>query len=126
MDAVEFLKTKIKMCRYFVNKGKNNRGPLCIYCPLSSNNNDNGDDCNSYICEFPEKSVEIIEKWKEEHQCKTRLSEFLRMFPNAYLDDGLPKFCIEVYDQNENCVYDDCFECRNKYWNTEVTENENA
>lgn len=124
MDAVEFLKAKEKMCDF--EKNKNAGPPTCDGCPLSIMNNGTDQLCAKFVSKFPEKAVEIVEKWKEEHREKTRLSEFLRMFPNADLAYGIPKLCIKVYDKNAKCEDRLCFECKDAYWNTEVTENEDA
>ena len=67
--------------------------------------------CREFVSKFPEKSVAIVEKWKAEHQSKTRLSEFLRMFPNADLLDGLPIACVKQYDKNFVCEIDNCPQC---------------
>lgn len=64
-------------------------------------------------------AVEFL-KTKEEHPTKTRISEFLRMFPNANLLDRLPIGCVKRYDKNLVCGIDNCFKCKNKYWNTEI------
>ena len=33
--------------------------------------------------------VERVEQWAKEHPVKTRQSEFLKMYPNARIDDGV-------------------------------------
>lgn len=120
MDALEFLKTKSRMCEYFFDKNKNDSRHKCTGCPLSIENNGTNCMCRKFVPKFPEKSVEIVEKWKEEHPTKTRLSEFLRMFPNADLTYGIPKLCIKVYDKNAKCEDHLCFECKDAYWNAEI------
>lgn len=120
MDAVEYSKEAKRMCDTVGD---------CRECPLNSSNTvipcklvrDNWELTN------PEKIVAIVEKWASEHPKKTRQSEFLKMFPNAQLDDdGMfnfslnpcdidPEYADKVCDQ-----YSDCQDCQREYWSEEV------
>lgn len=117
MDAVEYFKEATRMC----NSVKN-----CPDCPF-----------NEFIMAFPcgttkeysdirslEEAIKIVEKWSAEHPKKTRQSEFLKMFPNARLDeDGkLPLNPCNVdsrYMPKRGCVIA-CNDCRKEYWSEEV------
>lgn len=66
----------------------------CSNCPLCSNNNGEGLSCPDFEMYYPEKAVKAVQKWSDEHPPKTFLTEFLKKYPNAPLeDDGTPDFC---------------------------------
>lgn len=50
---------------------------------------------------------------------KTRQSEFLKMFPNAQMDDGVVAACPSRVDKNFNCCLP-CDDCRKDFWLAEV------
>lgn len=121
MDAVEFLKAKNRMCRecgYLPGD--------CFVCPIG---NDSG-GCQAGVLEnqkvTEEILVQIVEKWAAEHPRKTRQSEFLKMFPNAALDNGTIRTCPQLIEgeDNYNCIYDNgipsCINCCKRYWLAEV------
>lgn len=97
----------------------------CGDCPLSRLNNGIGVHCSDFETFYPEKAIEIVQRWSDEHPQKTYLSEFLKNYPNTPLkDDGTPdsicpyklglmsmNYCIKGY----NCV---------KCWNQPVEDNE--
>lgn len=100
----------------------------CSDCPLCSENNGISENlsCTNFEMHYPEKAIEIIQKWSNEHPQKTYLSEFLERYPSALLnDDGVP---------NSVCPYDlglmnkefcrksrkTCIEC----WNQPVKDGE--
>lgn len=66
----------------------------------------------------------IVEKWSAEHPMKMRQSEFLKIFPNAVIQNGVIQICPRNIDQNsitsEECEKLVCCECRKKYWFAEV------
>lgn len=84
----------------------------CSDCPLCSNNNGEGLSCPTFEMYYPEKAIEIVQKWSDEHPQKTFLTEFLKNYPNAKLDeDGTPhKLCpwhlglMSVNSCRNNCV----------------------
>jgi len=122
MDAVEFLKEKDKMCRMYWGN--------CKICDLSSDNNAMNMGCSSFVERYPEKAVAIVEQWAKDHPRKTRQSEFLKMFPDALLFDGVldidPCKIIHSKTNSKEChAFDElgdvgCFECRKQFWNEEV------
>lgn len=112
MDAIKFIKEKNRMCCSH---------RLCSNCPASSTSKEK---CDEFLNSNVEEFVSIVEKWSAEHPVKTRQSEFLKIFPNAKLDDnGTISICplyIEPRIQNELCSATSCYKCRNKYWLAEV------
>lgn len=98
----------------------------CANCPLnSSNNGTNGmTSCSDFETFYPEKAIEIVQKWSDEHPQKTFLTEFLKNYPNALLkDDGTPEICLSSlgltnYNGCRNGIT--CSEC----WNQPIEEDE--
>nr|DAW12237.1 MAG TPA: hypothetical protein [Caudoviricetes sp.] len=74
-----------------------------------------------------EKTYNIVEKWSDTHPVKTRQSEFLKMFPNAVIDedDGILGIRPCDIDESIGCTNGkDCDDCYRKYWLAEVTDND--
>jgi hypothetical protein len=99
----------------------------CPDCPLSSFNNDATDrmTCQEFEMYYPEKAIEIVQKWSDEHPQKTYLTELLKIFPNTPLkDDGTPKgICLYELGATslDNCEVDNaCAKC----WNQPLPERE--
>ena len=128
MDAVECIKNLRRLCESQAD---------CHECPLHENCKEGGNVyciavyCIADVSEYAEKAVQIVEQWAKEHPIKTRQSEFLKMFPNARIDDSgvlllcpndfLPAGARSTYcEKHENCK-----ECRKDYWLAEVTDNGN-
>lgn len=64
----------------------------CDDCPLGWSKNGKGISCETLEKSYPEKAIEIVQKWSDKHPQKTYLSELLKAFPNAQLNDsGMPK-----------------------------------
>ena len=120
MDAVEFVKTVNRLCK--------NRH--CNGCPVAKE--------GRCMAGFDDKSVKNIEEtiskveqWAKDHPVKNRQSEFLKKFPNAYLntitcllpcslDKTLkPLRCAKYGYLSITCR---CDRCRDDYWNEEVSE----
>lgn len=86
----------------------------CTDCPLSWQNNGTSESmmCATFEANYPEKAIEAVQRWSDEHPQKTYLSEFLKHYPNAPLgDDGAPKgVCphtlglTDIDDCDDNCV----------------------
>nr|DAT53447.1 MAG TPA: hypothetical protein [Caudoviricetes sp.] len=123
MDTVEYTKTLRRLCKSQAN---------CLECPLHENcEEDNYVYCNGNASEYVEKSVHIVEQWAKDNPIKTRQSEFLKKFPNAYLntitrllpcslDKTLkPSRCAKYGYLSITCR---CDRCRDDYWNEEVDE----
>lgn len=76
-----------------------------------------------------EKTYNIVEKWSDTHPVKTRQSEFLKMLPNAVIDedDGILGIRPCDIDERIGCTNEKgCDGCRRKYWLEEVTDNGNV
>lgn len=99
----------------------------CSNCPLCSINNNKGQSCTAFEMLYPEKAIEIVQKWSDEHPPKTTyLSELLKHFPKVKLDDtGTPKkLCPHELGLNE---IEDCGKtdnCCAKCWNQPLPEKE--
>lgn len=93
----------------------------CSNCPLCSINNNKGKSCTAFEMLYPEKAIEAVQRWSDEHPQRTYLSEFLKNYPNAPLDDdGSPKgVCphtlglADIDDCDDNCI---------KCWNQTVED----
>ena len=118
MDAVEFCKELSRLCS----------NHECSKCPIRTFQNitctiqSRGDNAESV--------VEIVEQWAKEHTVRTRQSEFLRIFPDARINDaGILAICPNAFMPkeigDEYCnKYNKCEECRKDYWLTEVNDND--
>lgn len=86
MDAVKFLKERKRMCDSFGDSS-------CEGCLIYAI--DIGTGCFDFQDDHPKQTVEIVEKWAAEHPEETRLTEFLKHYPNALMeDDGTPEVCV--------------------------------
>lgn len=120
MDAVEFLKAKIRMCSNMDN---------CTSCGLYKEHT----DCDTRCFRHPDEAVAVVEKWAAEHPVKTRQSEFLKNYPYAYKLDTI-QICPSMvdYDLFECGIYncrsakfentEVCHECMRNYWLKEMEE----
>ena len=123
MDAVEFLKEKSRMCNTFNLCDGGGYKETCELCK-------EGLTCADYTNDYPEKAVEIVERWAKEHPKKTRQSKFLKVFPRVSMTaDGIIAFCPDSMDSEFECprktrdnIDPICGECRRKYWLEEVEE----
>lgn len=88
----------------------------CLDCPLSHSNNGIGEPCFGLETHYPEKVIAIVQKWSDEHPPKTYLSEFLKKYPNALLNDnGLPKgVCLYNLGLADCKEYPNCVDCWNQ------------
>lgn len=89
----------------------------CSDCPLCGDNNGKGLSCAIYEMYYPEKAVEAVQRWSDEHPRKTYLTEFLSHYPNAKVNgDGIPSgicpYELGMTD-NHNCMRT-CAECWNQ------------
>lgn len=71
--------------------------------------------------------VHETEDWAKNHPRKTRQSEFLKLYPNARIKDGIIDICPRFIDNNfrdhnGNCNISgmQCRECCGKFWLMEV------
>ena len=125
MDAIEYIKEAKRLCE--------SRGvceSVSGKCPLlDENRHCTADICTADIIEKAEKAVQIVEQWVKCNPIKTRQSEFLRMFPNALINesDGILYITpCNIEGKSIVCTYGkSCGDCRRDYWLTEVTDNGN-
>lgn len=93
----------------------------CEDCPLGIMNNGMDVLCSELETLYPEKAIEIIQEWSNAHPQRTYLSEFLKNYPNAPLDDnGTPKgVCPRALGlmDIDDC---DCIKC----WNQPIENGE--
>lgn len=110
---------------YFIEKARMSKTTksgtckvVCEKCPLSSDNNGVGECCTDFEMLYPEKAIAIVQKWSNEHPQKTYLSEFLKNYPNAWLNEkGIPKsMCPSMLGLKdlEDCGERNCVECWNQ------------
>lgn len=98
----------------------------CTNCPLSHSNNGLGVFCSNFETIYPEKAIEIVQRWSDAHPQRTYLSELLKHFPKVELSDkGVPKFiCLPHLGLNEieDCggTDDYCAGC----WNQPIKDGE--
>lgn len=105
-----------------LNRMCSTHGYLCTKCGIHLNCNSSvGNTCGTFIRNNPLKAVEIVQKWSDQNPIKTRQSEFLKMFPEAKLDDYdiliLKPCMIDVTCQRNGIC---CADCREEYWLAEV------
>lgn len=109
--TVNFFDEHKRMCA----KEKENE-LACSECPLSYTRNSTGYGCATYIRQYPDKAVSIVQKWSDAHQQKTYAEDFFEKFPNAPKeDDGTPKSCWgDVYSNGGCNVQSICKDCWNR------------
>nr|DAN64315.1 MAG TPA: hypothetical protein [Caudoviricetes sp.] len=112
MDAVKFVETLGRMC-----------DAECIKCEFRKRLS-GFETCAVWRKTHPEEAVAIVEQWAAEHPAKTRQSEFLKLFPNAQTDSGCLNACpMDVFgNMGINCNKQTCYECKKKFWLTEVED----
>lgn len=95
-------------------------GDECASCPLKSLH------CGIRYTGSEEftKINEIILNWCKEHPIKTRQSEFLKMFPNAKIANGVVTICPKNVETTLGCSMKSCEKCSKEYWLAEVDEDD--
>lgn len=122
MDAVEYEKYRIKMCKETILK-KGGCAACEMYDLVRQRCRTPASVCMKEDEDYYKKNVAIVEQWAKDHPVKTRKSEFLKLFPNADIDNILP--CdLDKNLKRGHCHDDDagCFYCKQNYWNEEVSE----
>lgn len=98
MNAIDYLKTRERMCGESYG---------CSVCPLAM-----GEPlgCETVESQHPEEAVEVVEKWDVEHPAETYISDFLKKFPNAILDNkGYPPNCVRYLYGNDHALTSGCW-----------------
>ena len=103
MDAVEYVKQRERMCDYYSD---------CDKCPAK-------EVIGCANITKISQMVPIVEKWAKEHPIKTRQSEFLKMYPNARIDDGVIFLGPCAIDKSHKCTLD-CKKCCRDFWLKEI------
>lgn len=126
MDALEYEKARIRICQTMILK----KGG-CEACPLYSILEHKCGFAASVIqnpdIDTIKNNVDRVIKWAKDHPVKTRQSEFLKMFPNAAIDedDGILGIRPCEIDESIVCTNEKgCENCYRKYWLEEVTDND--
>lgn len=91
----------------------------CTNCPLSEKNNGKGRLCVDYELHYPEKAIEIVQKWSDKHPRRTYLSELLKWHPDVALNAyGIPIVAVGC----PPCGVDKCVKSRNciECWNQPI------
>lgn len=83
-QAVNFIRESKRMCEYYRHD--------CDKCPMSIMNNGYDRLCTVVIEQYPDRAIEIVQKWSDEHPVKTRLDDLLEKYPNVEIVDGRPLF----------------------------------
>lgn len=118
-----YLSERLRMTKRSKNKGCDIK---CSECPLSYTNNGASEfiSCTTFEMHYPLQAISIVQRWSDEHPKRTYLSEFLKNYPNAPLeDDGTPEICLSSlgltnYNGCRNGIT--CSEC----WNQPVEDGE--
>lgn len=101
----------------------------CSECPLSCQNNGTSEftSCITFEMLYPEKAIKIVQRWSDEHPQRTYLSEFLKNYPNAELNCGVPRICLKELGAISGCAktkkgdfYISCHSC----WKQPLPERE--
>lgn len=113
MDALEFFNGKNRMCNSFGSDS-------CDGCKFKVEKG--AMYCHVYIKKYPERAIEIVEEWLEEHPEETYLTQFLKYYPNAPMTvDGTPKMCLHILGlgkEGECAKMLNCIDC----WNRPIEE----
>ena len=96
--TVNFIRESKRMCDFYPHD--------CDSCPMNVVNNDCDELCTVFIKKYPERAVEIVQTWSDEHPVKTRLDDLLEKYPKVECyDDETPTFspcrlgyCTECID----------------------------
>ena len=84
--TVNYLREHTRMCKYHITRVK------CHECPMGSSHNGTNYNCECLLFECPQKAIEIVQKWSDEHPIKTRLDDVKEKYPNVEMMDGTPMF----------------------------------
>ena len=117
MDAIEYLKQKKRMTK---KKPTGCCTLHCSECPLFTRNNGMNYECGELETLYPEKAIEIVEQWAQEHPVKTYAQDFFEKFPDAPKGpSGVPKADrCDIYGfESPTCEYN-CVVC----WNLPMYE----
>lgn len=99
MDAVKFLKEKVRMCESYKDS--------CAGCDLYKFFQESNIHCTELLECCPEESVNLVEQWSQAHPQKTMMQDFFEKFPNALKDSfGNPVVCTQALGYGDFCCDD--------------------
>ena len=123
MDFVKFAHDRNRMCNTQLGAGEGCKG-----CPLDQTMDKNS-VCSVWCFANPEKAIEVVEQWVADYPAKTRQSEFLKQWPEAFYREGLLQICPACVSRSfrgivGECVVEpkDCQKCKKDFWLAEVEE----
>lgn len=109
-----YFSEKMRMTKRSKNTGCNIR---CITCPLSFPHNGASQyvTCSTFEMLYPTEAIKIVQEWSNANPKKTYLSEFLRRYPNAMVNNkGIPNWMCprqlglkdieECYKRGRSCM----------------------
>lgn len=116
-STLNYIRERDRMCNSYIKSCND-----CIKseCPLKVTQNGITITCRRFESLYPEKAIEIVQKWSDEHPQKTYLTDLLEKYPNIPLDNnGKPSY-VCPHDLGlmsvEDCKKDSnkCVECWNQ------------
>jgi len=112
MDAVEYVKTRQRMCK----------NVICSDCKMERTNNAYGIVCMELMENHTKEAVAIVEKWAKKNPVKTYASVFKEKFPKCNMELVIDDYCLrEIFGVKNRC--DETHSC-DHCWNSEYVESE--
>lgn len=117
MDATEYLHSLNRMCKAHQH---------CSDCPIWTCE----EGCRVFNSDpgVLTDTIKTVEQWSKDHPPETKQARFLKEYPNARTDwENILSVCPHLIDQTVECpvqkrCMEECWVCRRKYWNQEVSE----
>ena len=74
----------------------------CIDCQLSECKNGEKVGCSTFQILYPQKAIEIVQKWSDEHPRETIFEHFKKILPNMdnRISSDICDFCPSCLDRN--------------------------
>jgi hypothetical protein len=109
---------------YRLCKSKEVAAEACATCKMWFLNNEQM-GCKASVMKDPQRAIDIVQKWSDEHPQKTYLTDFLDKHPNAPFDNGIPSGLCPYYlgymtEKEFNECSTNCQDC----WNTPIESEE--
>lgn len=82
----------------------------CKVCPL---NGPSHGACSRFEEQHPQEAIKIVQKWSDEHPCKTYKDDFYEKFPNAKTQ-YTPSGCVNILYGLKKYCEGECEECWNE------------
>lgn len=106
---------KVRMTKREEGEREGMCGIDCNEYPLSSARNGLNKYCGSLELFYPGTAVDIVQKWSDENQTKTRAEKFFENFPNAKNhgtgDDKMPNIAVCSLNNKIKCTTENCSMC---------------